>query len=187
VTPGPEWDGILREGEVILWQGKPDPGFYLHPSRKRAARVSVIIFAVALLMTLGIAAEGETLIVLFLSVFVAVGGFFVYDSVFRPIRERRHSFYTLTNTRAIIGLALPGRERSLKSFELFAEREFEYIPGRLGSIVFDREYTGTKINEKKQYYAVGFMRFEGAEEVWQKVQDLRKARHELSDHQRAAD
>lgn len=173
LQPNAEWEGILREGEEILWQGKPDPGFYLHPSRMTSAGTSVLFLGVSAFMAVSALAQGEPLFFLFLLLFGGFSSFFFYDSVIRPNRERRYSFYTLTNQRAIVGLALPRRTPELKKFDLFAGKAFEYIPGRLGSIVFDRVYTGTKVNKIKQYYAVGFIRFVGSDEVWQMIQELK--------------
>lgn len=171
ITPSAEWDGILRDGEKILWQGRPDPGFYVHPSRRKTFVFGVIFSALGGIAVLAALVIGEGLAALFGLAFAAFGLLFAAQGGLWPTYQRKHSYYTLTSQRAIIGIALPNRQPELKTFEIEPGDRYELMPGNPGSIVFDHEATGVEINDVPQYFAVGFMRFAEAEHVWRLLQE----------------
>lgn len=169
-----DWHGILRDDEAILWQGKPDDGFYIHPSRRKTFVVGAFFTAIGLtLLVLGLIVA-EIPMILFALFFLAISLTLTLGQSLWPTYKRRHTFYSLTNQRAILGIALPRRKRTLKFFDIQPEATYEFIPGPIGSIVFDHEDQGVKVNNVPQLFAVGFMRFAEAPEVWQMVQDLQR-------------
>lgn len=170
-----EWAGILRDGEIILWQGRPDPGLYIHPSRRRTFTTGLLFTAFGLIFAFIGAAAAGLFFMLFSLLFVLAGLAIVAHGGPWPTYLRRHSYYTLTNQRAIIGIAVPWMERRLKTFDLDPKKAYELLPGTPGSIIFDYEDQGVEVNDEKQLYAVGFMRFAEAEKVWALIEDVRQA------------
>lgn len=166
------WGNILREGEEVLWQGKPDGGFYLHRSRVVTSATGAIML-VAGLIVFGVVLKNTPATFMIVFAVFWLGGvvWMLAKSVIWPNLKRRGSFYTLTDQRAIIGANLPMVGRSLDFYEIEASGQYEFVPGRLGSIIFDH-VEGDRVNNKQQHYAVGFMRFGEAEKVWAMVQEL---------------
>ncbi|HHC30075.1 MAG TPA: hypothetical protein ENK80_05890, partial [Rhodobacterales bacterium] len=171
-----EWDGILREGEKVLWQGKPDPGFYVDPSRRNAFGMGVLFAIIGFAMLLAAGANGEPGGVLFSLAFTGFGLYHALSQSWWQTRKRRHTFYSLTNQRAILGIALPGHERTLKTFEITPDGDFELRDGNPGSIIFAFEDEGLKINERTQYFAAGFLRIDEARKVWEMIHALQNER-----------
>lgn len=169
------WDGILREGERILWQGQPDDGIYIHPSRRATYTVGLLFVGIGLFFMLPLAVSQLILpLMLFLVVWLGVSFYFVLSQSYWPAYKRRHTFYTLTDQRAILGIALPRRRPTLKTYEIDPDRLYDYIPGALGSIVFDYEDEGVTVNDVPQKFAAGFMRFADADTVWPMIQELQQ-------------
>ncbi|MCB1336674.1 MAG: hypothetical protein KDK10_04160 [Maritimibacter sp.] len=167
-----EWEGILREGETVLWQGQPDPAFHLDPSRRLAIGAGVFISVVGLAMFAVTLRDGDTSDISFAAFFLGLGLLFTLKQSWWPNFKRRHSFYTLTNQRAILGIALPGLVRRLKVFEIEPDGDYELRAGTPGSVIFAFEDEGVKLNDVKQYFAAGFLRISEAEKVWAMVQEL---------------
>lgn len=186
-----EWKGILREGERILWQGQPDGGFFIHRSRFFALFVSILfilISVVFLIAAFGLE-EPRKLGFMFIVIFAGFSLYQLLRIALWPTYKRRHTFYTLTNRRAILGIAIPGCWRTLKYFEITAHEEYKYNPGKFGSIVF--AYEGdAEAEDEPGAYAAGFMRFAEADKVWPMIQQLqqemRDARAQTSDNTGAA-
>ena len=172
LSPEEQWAGILRPGEEILWQGQPDPGIYVDRSRRKSFRFSVLFAVVTAIIFIPAMSSGEPVVFLFALGFGGLSAILVATDTYFPAWRRRYTFYTLTNQRAILGTHMPEREPELKFFEIDPGKDYAFEPGPLGSIIFDHEHQGTKINDRKQYYTAGFLSFDQAEEVWSLVQQL---------------
>lgn len=174
MTPDEQWADILEDGEEILWQGQPDPGWHVDPTRKKSFRFSILFSVISALIFVPFFFSGEWPVYIFGAFFGGISLLLLASDTYFPARTRRYTFYTLTNKRAILGIAKPNKEPTLKFYELTGTGKYTHLPGKIGSIVFDRQYQGTRINDRKQYYAVGFMHFAESEKVWDMVQDLQK-------------
>ena len=168
----PAWAGILREGETILWQGRPAPGLHVDRSRRHTFWMSIPFILVSLgLLVGGIVMIFETVLLLLFALFFGAISLMIFgQTTFWRMWVRRHTQYTLTDQRAILGISLPWMRRRLKTFDLTRDVAFEPGQNGLGSIIFEHEDQGVEINDVPQYYAVGFMHIADADVVWQKVQ-----------------
>lgn len=132
------WDGILKEGEEILWQGRPATLFAM-AKEDYIPMVFGLIFSAFALLWIGFASLGGSYFWMFglfhLSAGLAMTGY----AIGRDTLARRHSYYTLTNQRAIIGLSYPWSAPRLRKFRITPSRkistDFEHTvifgpPGR---------------------------------------------------------
>lgn len=166
-----DWDGILREGEDILWQGQPDGGVYIDPSRVPTVIIALLMTVAGGAIVAATAGQGGDEGVIAVLMCIAGIGLLI-GQIWGPTRKRRHTFYTLTTERAILGVALPGQPRAIESFEIDPNKTYTRQPGAFGSIVFDHRKSMLKVNRKPQYHAVGFMRFDEADKVLRMVEDV---------------
>lgn len=133
-TP-PGWQGILDEGEQILWQGQPAQGirFETLDLRHILPAIFIIGFGVFWIST-----------AVQFSLFFAAFGLFVVGSslwqalgpVLRPAFIRARSFYTLTDRRAIIATDMPFQGRRLASYPIDRTMPLEYVASDPPSILF---------------------------------------------------
>ncbi len=136
--PPPGWEGLLAPGEKILWQGRPDPGFYIPPSAIFTAIFGAAFAAFALFwMSLAIMAGG--FVWAFGLLHFTVGLWLCLWAVFDNTLRRRGSWYTLTDRQAFIATDLPLVGRKLKSYPITAETPLDYRPGALSTIYFAKE------------------------------------------------
>ena len=119
------WEGILEEGETILWQGRPTSRFRITPSQ-----IVVLIFGIGLS---GIAAYWMVTVsnasgpwwvfglgMFFLGIILGLGPIIVENT------QRKNSWYTLTDKRAFIGSDMPLVGRRLKSYPINSSTVLEY-------------------------------------------------------------
>lgn len=133
-TP-PGWQGILDEGEQILWQGQPERGIRFETFDLRHIIPAVFITCFGLFW-MSQAVQ--------FSLFFAAFGLFVVGSglwqtlgpVLRPAFIRARSFYTLTDRRAIIATDLPFQGRRLASYPIDRATPLEYVASDPPSILF---------------------------------------------------
>ncbi|MBA4490548.1 aspartate carbamoyltransferase catalytic subunit [Paracoccus sp. S1E-3] len=133
VPPG--WQGILDEGEQILWQGQPAKGIRFEAPDLRHIVPAIFIICFGLFwMSLAVQAN----------LFMAAFGLFVVSSalwqtlgpIVRPAFIRARSFYTLTDRRAIIATDLPYQGRRLTSYPIDRATPLEYLASDPPSILF---------------------------------------------------
>lgn len=111
------WDGILEQHEEILWQGRPDRAFAMLRS-DMIPMIFGLFFSGFAMIWMSIAALGDSFLWMFGLIHFSVGiGLTVY-SITHDTIARRHSYYTLTSKRAIIGLAYPWMPRTLRKFRI---------------------------------------------------------------------
>lgn len=106
------WEGILDEGEAVIWHGRPAQGFAM-AQEDMLPLVFGLVFSAFAMIWIGIAAIGAGLFwMLGLIHFGAGAGLAVY-AFLRDTVARRYSYYTLTNSRAIIGTSYPWADRQM--------------------------------------------------------------------------
>lgn len=137
-----EWDGILEEGERILWQGSPDPKVQISRAAVRPMLLGVgpIIFAVVMYRVTGpdLSFRDPPSYVLYgvMALLMAMGLWMIIGAPFREARKRRNSFYTLTTKRAFIGLG--GDRRTLEHHEITEDTPIIFHPGDRATLYFAR-------------------------------------------------
>ena len=107
------WEQILDKGEKILWQGRPDISIHFKP----ANIVPMIfggIFAGFAVFWMVMAASTGGFFWMFGLLHFAVGMMLAVGPLLWGPYKRAHTWYTLTNRRAIISTDLPLPGRRLK-------------------------------------------------------------------------
>jgi hypothetical protein len=145
VTP-PGWEGLLEEGEEILWQGQPETRvdygqIFSGTSLFGAFFAGFAIFwiSMAMFITSGMTdAVGRgiaTIFPLFGLPFVAVGLYMMLGRLFWDAYQRRHTHYTLTNRAAFIATDIRGKRR-LDRYEITADSGLTLEEGAPGAVWF---------------------------------------------------
>lgn len=163
-APPPEiphgWAGILTPGERILWRGRPDGAIAWDAFRPGRALFGLAITGFAALWTAGALAAAPP--GAFVLIPLAAGLFFfglglrhaglhlVWDAY-----RRRHSWYTLTDRRAIIATEILGRKR-LASYPITLDSPLTLAEGNPGDIWFATTWRNTKSGSRRQ--RIGFER-----------------------------
>lgn len=141
-APAPAgWEGILDQGEVILWQGVPDGGiaFAVTDLPKLLGGVLMVGFSMFWMFN---ASKGGGYFWMFGLIFLFIGAGTVTRDTLGAARRRRASHYTLTNRRAIIATNLPLIGRSLNSYPIDAGTLLELVEqDDLGTVNFARRET----------------------------------------------
>ncbi|MGO4909410.1 hypothetical protein ACEN2J_13890 [Pseudorhodobacter sp. W20_MBD10_FR17] len=140
------WDGILDDGEEILWQGAPDDGLDFG-SFWSVQTVSAVFFAGFSLFWMAMAFHitsgmkdgfGQVLNIvfpLFGLPFFGAGVYMLLGRFWAEARLRRNSHYTLTNRAAYIGLDAKGK-RSLERYAIGPDMRLTLEDGDLGAVWF---------------------------------------------------
>ena len=179
-----DWDGILRNTETVLWQGKPDDGVFLEASRRLTFFTTAAMFVIGLFMAIAVLVMSsgqkngpDWVFALFFFVFLLFSGGLALGQLYWPAYKRRHTFYTLTSQRAILGVDLPFGSRRLQTYDINADQAYEYrptAPGAPGSIVFEYRYSGIRVNKIPQTFAVGMMYVHDVETAWNKLREVQR-------------
>ncbi len=173
------WDGILDEGERILWQGAPDPGFALKGHALFAIPFA-IFFTGFSIFWMAMAAQSGGFFWMFGLIFFFVGAKMLVWNIIGDTLTRRSTFYTLTNRRAFIATNLPFQGKRLRSFPIKAGTDLDYRPGEpFGAVFFTKE---TKRSRKGTYdVPIGFERISNARDVLVLLRQLPTEGEVLSD------
>jgi hypothetical protein len=136
------WEGILEEGETILWQGRPVTGirlgdfFGFHLIFGLVfTGFSTIWITMAWVMTSG---AGFDIFPLFGIPFLLVGLYITFGLPFTKDYVRKYSWYTLSDRKAYIATEFFGKRR-LKSVPYAEMNVLELEDGNPGSITFKRD------------------------------------------------
>ncbi len=170
--PQDGWDGILDTDEKIIWQGRPDGGFFIKPSM-----IFLILFGTAFagfaLFWMIMASLAGGYFWMFGLIHFSVGIGIISATVLGGPFIRRRTWYTLTDRRAFIAKTLPLTGRSLKSYPITADTAIEYLDGTLASIMFA---TKRKRGKNGTYdVPIGFERIEDGKTVLQMMRTIQKA------------
>jgi len=171
------WDGILDADEEILWQGRPDGMLSYKPDNIPVALFGLVFAGFALFWMMMAASAGGMFWSFGLIHFSVGVGLIIGPNLWSAFR-RRHSWYTLTNTRAFIATDMPILGRKLKSWPIIQETPLEYIEGSPPSLKFATE---TRRGKNRSYeVAIGFDRIIDAREVYNMMRKLQKGEKELN-------
>jgi hypothetical protein len=123
------WEGILAPGERILWQGRPDGRLTLRSSGA-GQLIGGLAFAAMGLVWMAVAlGEGEVLGALMGLPHVAVGLGLAVGPVFWSAHVRRHSWYTLTDRRAIVATDYWPKGKALRDWPIGPDSPLALMPG----------------------------------------------------------
>lgn len=129
------WQGLLDEGETILWQGRPDKGIRWFDGDVTSTLMGVVMVCFALFWMFK-AAQADTLMWVFGFLFLIVGARQTIAGNIVPAYIRSRSWYTLTDRRAIIATDIPVRGRRLTTVPITPQTEITLEAGSPGSILF---------------------------------------------------
>lgn len=166
------WAGILEPGENILWQGTP--AFRL--------RLGLIDRANAIqgLFMIGFGIFWIWMLPRFDLLFIAAGLFMIGIGLRQTIGPAltqaylmKHSFYTLTDRRAILATDSPIRGRRLVSYPVEAGTQIAYSPTEPPSILFGPQTYGV--------VRPGFMYIPEADRVIEMMRQIQRAQQPAPD------
>jgi hypothetical protein len=187
------WEGLLQDGETILWQGQPDPAI---DWRGVLSPLSLfgLFFA---LFALGWMAFTATLLggtgtpmlglvfALFGLPFLGIGLYLMAGRLWVDGHRRRRTWYTLTTHQAFVAEDLLGR-KGLKTYPITDMPTVELIDGRPGDVIFGRvthhmprripgPHKSRNRLTNSTVASVGFFRIHDARKVWALLRDRRAA------------
>lgn len=184
-SPPTGWEGILEDGEQILWQGRPMPGAdwrtLLHVGTATGLFVVGfgVFWTVMALTFVGAASNAPAafrlLFPLFGIVFVATAFWGVFGDFVTSAARNRGTFYTLTNRAAYIATDIAGR----RSLDRYPVNEMSFLTLELsgvGSVLFGRKENIHRSNGRRatRMRQVGFERISDAKDVYGILRDLRR-------------
>jgi hypothetical protein len=160
------WEGILGEGEEIVWQGAPVQGVYWELGRREtlmaiaaaAGGITLVAF------TLGRSPEMANTVLVFLAWGVIAA--LVYHAW--SFWNRRRTFYTLTNQRAFIATWHFGVQ-TLRAYPIATMRPLRLEDTRPGHVWFDHDTVQRKDRStgtwEEHIVEVGFLNLANPREV----------------------
>ena len=163
----PGWKGILEPGEQILWQGRPE----------RPLRFQIVDGANAVqgLLMVGFGIFWIWMLPGFDLLFIAAGLFIIglgLRQIIGPVLSQavllRHSFYTLTDRRALVATDLPVQGRRLATYPISFETPATYLPSEPPSILF-----GPPVHGRKK--RPGFMYIPDADQVIEMMRKIERS------------
>lgn len=166
------WEGILDDGEEILWQGRPD-GAVRWKVGNFVTLIFGIFFAGFALFWMAMAAKGGGGMWMFGLIHFSAGIGIAFGPPFGSAYKRRHSWYTLTGNRAIIATDTPFRGRKLISYPITADTNLGFDNEPLATVTFAEEYR--RGNKRSYTVDIGFEWIEDGAEVYGLMRDIQKA------------
>ena len=165
------WDGILDDGEVILWQGRPGTKVVWKISHIMSF-VFGLAFAGFALFWMTMAAQAGGYFWTFGLIHFSVGIGLAIGPPYWSAWRRRHTWYTLTDRRAFIATDLPLQGRKLQSYPIAKDTQLEYDRGEKATIHFAHEYRRTKNGSRR--VPIGFERITDGEEVYRLIRKIQQ-------------
>mgnify|MGYP000577906430 CR=1 FL=1 len=175
------WDDLLDPGETILWQGRPEPGFALHPIRPMQMGMGVVFMLFSLFwiamaegITSGMRGAGDAV-----SWFPKFGWFFFAIGAWKAglyllwahfVRQR--TVYSLSDRRAFVATDLPVLGRRLTSHPLDNGSPVALDDGMPGSVWFATRRIQTKNGSTSR--RIGFERIKDARKVYRLIRQSRR-------------
>ena len=163
------WSDILDADKSLVWQGKPD-GAIVWKSHDVVALIFGIFFSGFALFWMIAASKAGGGFWIFGLLHFTVGLGIAFGPVFYSAWKRRHSWYTLTNKRAIIARNIPLQNRSIKTWPILPETVLTFERGPKGSVFF-----ATEQHRRKNDYItidIGFERLDDAAAVFCLMRDI---------------
>ena len=165
------WDGLLDEGEEILWQGRPDGRFVFKPSMVFTTLFGLAFAGFALFWMIMASAAGGGFW-MFGLIHFTVGIGVMVGPLIGSMWMRRHTWYTLTERRAFIARDLPVMGRSLKSYPITAETVIDYQQNALDSIYFASQTKRTKNGTRE--VPIGFEQLDDGPQVLKLIRQIQR-------------
>jgi hypothetical protein len=163
------WEGILDPGENIIWQGRPDGAVTLRP-RNIMMLVFGLFFAGFALFWMVMAASAGGGFWMFGLLHFSVGVGIIFSALFWGAYKRRHSWYTLSDRRAIIATDLPLLGKKIKSWPITASSVLDLTQGPPDTVNFAEK---TKRSKNGSYQvSICFERIPDGVEVYRKMRDI---------------
>lgn len=187
------WEGLLQDGETILWQGQPDPAIDWRGVLSPLSLFGIFfaLFALGWMAFTGALLGGTDtpvlglLFALFGLPFLGVGLYLMAGRLWVEAKRRRKTWYTLTTHQAFIAEDLLGR-RGLKTYRIAEMPPIELVDGRPGDVIFGSVTHTMQPRQAGPHKSrhrlagstterVGFLRIHDARKVWGLLRDRRAA------------
>lgn len=168
----PGWEGILDEGERILWQGRPDTRLRLKPAGLVGMAFGVSFAGFALFWMIMAAQAGGGFWMFGLLHFAIGLALALGPLIWDPFRRSR-TWYTLTDRRAFIATDLPLQGKRLKSYPIDEDTLLEFTPGEPATVSFAQE-TRRGNNGRRHTVRIGFERIPDGERVYRLIRDIQR-------------
>ena len=161
------WDGVLRQGEKLLWQGQPRPRPRYRPRNVPETLMGLFFMGFSLgWMNLVMSMNGGPMW-MFGLIFFAIGFYNAIGKwIWLPLL-RRGTWYSLSDSRAFIARERPFLGRALEDWPIGPETRVEYDP-TLNAVWFARHAAGNGPGKR-----VGFIGLDDADEVYRLMQEIR--------------
>ena len=157
------WDGILEDGERILWQGQPSEKLSAKPGQIFESFFGLFFVGFSVIWMRVAYSIGAGPFWMFGLIFFFTGLYLVFGKYFWQSYERGHTWYTLSTRKAYIATDTPLGGRKLKSYPITDETEFEFDPGRRASVYFARDTY--RVNGRTRWSKIGFENLDNGREV----------------------
>jgi len=166
------WDGILEQGEKILWQGRPGTNLRIKPSQFTAILFGLFFSGFALFwMVMAFQAGG--FFWMFGLIHFAVGLSIGIGPVYKSVIRRKNTWYTLSDRRAFIATAMPVVGRRITSYPISANTSLDYQQTTPPSIYFAHEYKQGKNRSRR--IDIGFEAIDDGRKVLALMRGIQKA------------
>ncbi len=169
------WEGILAEGETVLWQGQPDGALAMDWSRADEAGMGAF-FVLFSLVWMGGAAQAGGFFWMFGLIFFGIGLWNALGPNLLDTLARRRTWYSLTDRRAFIATDLPGQGRRLAAHPIVDATMIEIdLPGPdgLGAVWFaTRDSADWTSWKRRRIRRVGFTRIRDPQRVAGMIRDI---------------
>jgi hypothetical protein len=130
------WEGILDPGERIIWQGRPSGRLTFRGQKPGAMLVGGVFVAVSLFFIAIGFAVGSVIFVLFPMIHLSVGLALVAGQPFWRVYAHRHTWYTLTDRRAVIATDHWPTRRKLGTWRIGSDSPVARIDGPIPGVQF---------------------------------------------------
>ncbi|WP_010141011.1 hypothetical protein [Oceanicola sp. S124] len=164
------WEGLLEQGESILWQGRPDGRMTLRQINPMQLLFGLFFAGFALFWMIMAAQAGGAFWMFGLLHFSVGIGIAIGKPVLDPLKRRR-TWYTLTNRRAFIARHTLLGHRTLDSYRLTPASRVSFLPGSPASVLFAEDEVRVKRGTRTR--RIGFERIEDAREVFALIEQVR--------------
>lgn len=169
-----DWHGILDADEAILWQGRPDTAVVFQV-RNIFTLIFGLFFSGFAVFWMLMASQAGGMFWMFGLLHFLVGVGVAFGPFLWSPWIRRHTWYTLTTTRAFIATNRPMAGKALKSYPITKETVLEFADGDPASVYFARYHKSTKNGSTE--VPVGFERISAGKEVYSMMRNIQRGKH----------
>lgn len=131
----------LSVGESLLWSGRPKQGLLLRGSDALLIPFSLLWGGFAIFWEFSAYSSGApAFFLLFGSVFVLIGLYFIVGRFFVDALMRKHTYYGVTNDRVLILSGFPVRKTKSLNLKTLTDISFSNKADGTGSITFGTQH-----------------------------------------------